>query len=294
MSALRTTVLVGTALVAFAGNSILCRAALATGHADPATFTAVRLVAGAVVLAALVRVRGGSLGVARAGTGYRALALFAYASLFSWAYVRIPAGVGALVLFGFVQLTMIAAAVRAGAGPRGVQWAGIGLALAGLAALALRGVTAPDPLGVGMMAGAGVAWGVYTLRGRRLSAPLSTTATSFLGAVPLAVVTLGVVAGLGGLRSDATGLACALASGGLASGLGYAVWYAVLPSIDTTRAAAVQLAVPVLAAAAGVVVLGEALTARLVGASAAVLLGIALATIRSRRVRPEVHQSGGR
>lgn len=282
MSPLRTATLVGLALVAFAGNSILCRAALATGHADPATFTAVRLVAGAVVLATLALARGRGLAEARPGAGPRALALLAYATLFSWAYVRIPAGVGALALFGCVQLTMTAAAVRAGDGPRGRQWAGIGLALLGLAALALRGDRAPDALGLGMMAGSGVAWGLFTLMGRRAAGPLAATATAFVGAAPLALVGLGVAALSTGLHGDATGLSCALASGALTSGVGYAIWYAVLPSLDRTRAAAVQLAVPVLAAAAGVFLLGEPVTARLLGASAAILAGIALATLSSR------------
>lgn len=157
MSSIRVPLLVATALVAFAANSVLCRAALAGGHAEPATFTLVRVAAGATVLAGLARASGTPLQVACVGVVSRALCLFAYAALFSWAYVRIPAGVGALVLFACVQLTMIAAAVRAGSGPRGIQWAGIASAIGGLAALTLPGTSSLDPVGLVLMAGAGVA-----------------------------------------------------------------------------------------------------------------------------------------
>lgn len=279
MSSIRVPLLVATALVAFAANSVLCRAALVGGHAEPATFTLVRVAAGAAVLAGLARARGTPLRVARVGVVSRALCLFAYAALFSWAYVRIPAGVGALVLFACVQLTMIGAAVRAGAGPRGIQWAGIASAIGGLGALTLPQTSSLDPVGLVLMAGAGAAWGLYTLRGRRTGSPLAAAATSFVGALPLAVASAAVVATTTGLRADATGLALATASGALASGLGYAVWYAVLPSVDTTKAAVVQLAVPVLAAIAGAIVLGEAASLRLVASSAAILGGIALVTV---------------
>jgi drug/metabolite transporter (DMT)-like permease len=283
---LRAPTLVGAALVAFAGNSILCRAALASGRTDPATCTLVRIGAGAATLFALARLRRTPLSSARGGVVPRSIALFAYAALFSFAYVRIPAGVGALVLFACVQLTMIAAAIREHAGPRGSQWIGIALALAGLAALTLPGAAAPDAVGVALMAASGVAWGVYTLRGRRASAPLATTATSFLGAAPLAMLAAAILAATGGLRFDAAGLAVAAASGAITSGLGYAVWYAALPSIGTTRAAVVQLAVPVLAAFAGVVILGESASVRLALSSAAILGGIAITIVAGRaRIR---------
>lgn len=273
----RTALLAGCALLAFAGNSILCRGALAGHHVDPATFTLVRIATGAGMLAVLAR--GRARGDGRR-TPARAIALFAYAALFSWAYVRVPAGPGALVLFAAVQLTMLVAAVRAGVGPRGVQWAGLALALGGLATLTLPGATAPDPVGVLAMAGAGVAWGAYSLLGRGAGDPVVATAAAFLGALPLALVAGAVAWTTGTVRADATGLALATASGAGLSGLGYVVWYTVLPALGTTRAAVLQLAVPVLAAVAATLLLGEAPSLRLVAAGAAVLGGIALATLR--------------
>jgi drug/metabolite transporter (DMT)-like permease len=275
-ASLRTWALVGASLVAFAANSLLCRAALAGDRTDPATFTLIRIGSGAVALFALTRGGGGRLSAARSGVVARAVSLFAYAALFSWAYARISAGVGALVLFGCVQLTMVAAAVRAGAGPRGLQAAGIALAFAGLVVLTLPGASAPDPLGTALMAGSGVAWGVYTWLGRRAGTPLATTATSFLCAAPLALLAAAGAALLGRVHADGGGVAAAVASGAVTSGLGYAVWYAVLPSIDTARAAVVQTAVPVLAALAGVLFLGESVGVRWIVSSLAILGGIVL------------------
>lgn len=275
----RTPLLAGSALLAFAGNSILCRGALADAHADPATFTLVRLASGAAVLAAVARARRPAPPASRSAVP-RAVALFAYAALFSWAYVRVAAGPGALVLFAAVQLTMLAAAIRAGVGPRGAQWAGLALALGGLATLTLPGATAPDPWGVVAMAGAGIAWGAYSLRGRDAGDPTAATARAFLGALPLAVVVAGLAWHAGTLRCDPRGLALAVASGAVFSGLGYVVWYAALPRLPTTTAAIVQLAVPVLAALGATLLLGEAPTLRLAVAGAAVLTGIAIATRR--------------
>jgi drug/metabolite transporter (DMT)-like permease len=278
----RLAALVLAVLAAFAGNSLLCRAALGEGATDPATFTFVRLASGALVLLGIARARGGER---RAGGSWAgALGLFAYAALFSWAYVRIPAGVGALVLFAFVQLTMLGGAVRAGAGPTRVQGVGIVLALAGLAVLVLPGAAAPDALGVVLMAGSGVAWGAYSLLGRRAGSPLEATARSFVGAVPLGLAMLAAGAATEGLRTDLRGLALAVASGALASGLGYVLWYAVLARLDATRAAAVQLAVPVLAALGGIAFLGEPPTVRLAVAAAAIVGGIGLAIGKRRGV----------
>lgn len=279
----RTALLAGCALLAFAGNSILCRGALAGHHVDPATFTLVRVATGAAVLALLAR--GRARGDRRRGPA-RAIALFAYAALFSWAYVRVPAGPGALVLFAAVQLTMLVAAVRAGVGPRGMQWAGLALALGGLATLTLPGATAPDPVGVLAMAGAGVAWGAYSLLGRSAGDPVAATAAAFLGALPLAVGFGAVAWQAGTLHADATGLVLATASGAVLSGLGYVVWYTVLPALGTARAAVLQLAVPILAALAAIAFLGEAPSLRLAIAAAAVLGGIALATWRRTAAPP--------
>jgi drug/metabolite transporter (DMT)-like permease len=282
MSTAQTVGLVCAALVCFAGNSLLCREALAHGAMDPGTFTFLRLSAGAVVLATLARSRG-SIREARAAGLAGALSLFGYAAFFSWAYVRIPAGIGALVLFAFVQTTMIAWAIRSGAGPRGVQWLGVAMALGGVGMLALPGAAAPDPVGVLLMAASGVAWGVYSLLGRRVGSPITATAASFVRSVPFALGALLLAATMSGLRWDGRTIALALASGGLTSGLGYVIWYKVLPHLEATHAAVVQLAVPVLAAGGGIVLLGEKPTPTLAVASATILGGLALATMPRRK-----------
>jgi drug/metabolite transporter (DMT)-like permease len=202
-----------------------------------------------------------------------ALTLFVYAAAFSLAYVRIGAGVGSLLLFGAVQLTMVGWSALRGTRPRPAQVAGILVASAGLGWLALPGAATPDPAGAGLMLVAGAAWGVYTLRGRPGRDPLATTAHNFLLAAPLAAA-FGVASAPGSL--SAAGLALAVASGALASGGGYTLWYAVVPALGPTRAAAVQLAVPVLAGLGSTALLGERLTPRIAAAGVAILLGIGL------------------
>ena len=280
--------LTALAMVAFAANSVLARLALRTTAIDASTFTAVRIGAGAVVLVLLARSRRGS-GVRgerapreRAGSWASALALLGYAAAFSFAYLSLSAGTGALVLFGAVQITMIGAGWAAGERLSGRQLAGTALALAGLVVLVAPGVRAP-PLGAaGLMAASGVAWGVYSLRGRGAGAPVAVSAGNFARAVPLALG-LAVAAALAGRppQLDGLGLAYAVASGAVTSGLGYAVWYAVLPALRASTAATVQLSVPVLAALGGVALLAEPVTARLAVASAVTLGGIAL-VVRGR------------
>lgn len=204
-------------------------------------------------------------------------ALFAYAAAFSFAYVRITAGTGALLLFGSVQATMIGAGVVHGERPRLGEWVGLAVASAGLMLLAAPGAEAPDPLGAALMVVAGVAWGAYSLRGRGSTEPLGSTAVHFLRAVPLAVVLLAGAAVLRPVHVTSSGLALATASGAVASGIGYSLWYAALPSLTATRASLVQLSVPALAALGGVALLGETLTIRLLVSAAALLGGIALA-----------------
>lgn len=269
---LRTATLTAASLVCFAANSLLCRAALRPRLVDPATFTTIRIASGALVLALVLalarraRPAGGSAG--------SALALFGYAAAFSLAYVRIGAGVGALLLFGAVQATMVGWTALRGARPRPVQGVGLALALAGLAWLALPGAGAPDPLGAALMLGAGVAWGAYSLRGGGGRDPLATTAHNFLLGVPLALALSAALAH--GTSASGEGAALAVASGALASGGGYSLWYAVVPSLGATRAAAVQLAVPVLAGAGASVFLGERLTVHVAAAGLTILAGIAI------------------
>jgi drug/metabolite transporter (DMT)-like permease len=278
----RVTLLTLSALAGFAANSLLCRAALAAGAADAVTFTTVRIVSGAVVLATLAARTPPRVAPWRAGSGVSAAALFAYALLFSLAYVRIGAAVGALLLFGAVQATMLGWGIARGERPRRREWAGLGLALGGLVALVWPGLSAPDPRGAVLMLGAGVAWGVYSLRGRGAREPLRETAGNFVRAVPLALVAS--VAAFSPPQMDARGALLAVLSGALASGVGYSLWYAALPVLTATRAAIVQLSVPVLAAGAAALLLGETAGPRLMACGAAILGGVALAlTARARR-----------
>ncbi len=272
----RTAFLAAAALTGFAANSLLCRLALGPRLVDAATFTGVRLLSGAVVLAFLVSVRSGAS--RPVGSWRAAFALFAYAAAFSFAYLALPAGTGALILFGVVQATMIGWGLVGGERFRPVEWLGLGLAVSGLVALTLPGLSAPDPAGALFMAVAGLAWGVYSLLGRGTKDPLAATAGNFLRAVPMALTLLAGVTLFGAVpHATARGLVLAVVSGALASGIGYSLWYAALRHLPASRAAIAQLAVPALAAAGGVVLLAEPLTPRLVLAGAAILAGVATA-----------------
>jgi len=261
------------AMLAFAANSLLCRLALLQGGIDPASFGTVRIVSGTIALALIVRWRAG--GAKEAGGDWLSAAmLFAYVALFSFAYVSVAAGTGALILFGAVQLTMFGAALRAGERFAPLACAGLAVAALGLVYLVLPGVSAPPIVGALLMALAGVAWGVYSLRGRGALDPLGATAGNFLRAAPMALVLwlpfIGVAhAGVGGIL-------LAVASGAITSGVGYAIWYTALRELSAMRAATVQLSVPVITAFGAVLFLAEPLTLRLGLASVAILGGIAL------------------
>lgn len=275
-------------MVAFASNSLLTRAALGTGAIDAATFTAIRLAAGAAVLVPLARARTGTWTSAwRCGTIGPAM-LVAYALPFSFAYVRIGAAVGALVLFPAVQLTMIGYGLARGERPSAASWAGIALALAGLAMLTLPSVTRPDAIGCMLMASAGVAWAAYSIAGRQSGDPVAANAASFLWGGLLCVMLAAT------RRTDmgatAHGVALAAISGAVTSGLGYALWYRVLPRLSVTQAAASQLSVPIIAALGAAVVLGERLTPTLMVSGAATVLGVGLVL----RARPVPRPSDGR
>lgn len=275
----RLVFLVVLAMIAFAANSLLCRAALRDSGIDPASFTTIRIASGAAVLWVIARMRGGTM--TSAGSWGSAAALFGYAAAFSFAYIELPAAVGALILFCAVQVTMIGWGLwrgeRIGAG----QAAGLALAIGGLVGLLWPGLSAPPPGSAALMLAAGIAWGIYSLRGRRSGDPTIATAGNFMRAVPFAVV-LSLFT-LGGAKAGTAGVLYAIASGALASGLGYAIWYTALPGLTSTKAATIQLSVPVIAAAAAVVLLDEAITLRLVLGSAAILGGIALVVMAKRR-----------
>jgi drug/metabolite transporter (DMT)-like permease len=284
---MRTAGLTVAALVGFAANSLLCRMALGPRLVDAATFTSIRVVSGALALLILVRVAAApssrnATPAGGAGSWGSAAALFAYAAAFSFAYLRIGAGAGALLLFGAVQATMLAWALRGGERLRWPEWAGLLAAVAGLAALVRPGLSAPDPAGAALMIAAGVAWGAYSLRGRGARAPLIATASNFARAVPLALaLSLACVASM---HVSPRGALLAAASGALTSGVGYSLWYAALGGLTATQAAIVQLSVPVLAAAGGVALLGEALTPRLSACGVVILGGVALAVVGRQKI----------
>jgi drug/metabolite transporter (DMT)-like permease len=287
--ALVTALLTVLAMLAFAANSLLCRIALRAGGIDPASFAAIRLAAGAVtlllVMAWKVRRTPTQAGlVGTAGDWPSAAMLFLYVACFSFAYLRLPAGSGALILFGAVQLSMLAAGLRAGERLMATGWSGLALAGGGLVFLLLPGVAAPAPAGAALMAVAGVAWGIYSLRGRGAPDPLAATGGNFVRATPLGIVLwLAWMGWMKDAHADANGTMLALASGTLTSGLGYVVWYAALPRLAALQAASVQLSVPLIAAFGGVLLLDEAFTARLAVASVAILGGIALVLLKGRR-----------
>ena len=279
MSRARLFVLVVLTLIAFAGNSLLCRVALKSTQIDAATFTTVRIVSGALALWLIVRLRDGVRPVA--GSWRSALALFAYAAAFSFAYISLPAGTGALLLFGAVQATMIGYGLSRGERLSRIQTLGVVLAFGGLIGLLLPGLSAPPLQGSALMLAAGAAWGVYSLRGKGAGDPLRATAGNFLRAVPFAIVLS--IAALQWLSVDRAGIGYAVASGALTSGVGYAIWYTALPGLKATHAATVQLSVPVIAALGGIAFLGEHLTLRLLAAAAAILGGIAMVVLERRR-----------
>ena len=306
-------------MIAFASNSLLCRAALKQTHIDAASFTFVRIFSGAVGLSVILTIqgllrvegtasppgeslapragfpspesspkgRGGSfslreeVGIRGSGNWISALALFVYAAGFSFAYVNLSAGTGALLLFGAVQATMILWGLHKGERLDAIQITGLVVAVTGLVILVFPGLSAPPLIGSILMPGAGVAWGVYSLRGKGVQNPASVTAGNFVGAVPFSVV-VGIFF-LPWAHVDPAGVGYAIISGVIASGLGYVIWYSALPGLKAASAATVQLSVPVLAATGGILLLGESITLRYVLASLAVLGGIALvATLHSQ------------
>lgn len=271
------------AMIAFAANSLLCRAALKTTSIDAGSFTTIRLVAGALALWLIAMMRGGTSRLwPSEGSWFSALALFAYAAGFSFAYLRLPAAVGALILFCMVQMTMISYGLWAGERLRPGQVAGLILAVGGLVALLLPGLSAPPLDGAALMAVAGIAWGIYSLRGRRFRDPTSATAGNFLRSVPFTVILSLVL--LRHANLDPVGILYAIASGAVTSGIGYAIWYAALPSLSATTAASIQLSVPVITALGGIAFLGEAMSLRLLLSSIAIIGGIALVIAARRRI----------
>ena len=288
-SVAKTVLLTTLAMMAFAANSVLNRIALAEGAADALTYTGVRLASGAVMLVLILAWRGGLARLGQMGGSIGgATALFVYAIAFSFAYLELAAGTGALLLFATVQLGMLGWAIRKGDMPGWIEWGGFAVAAVFLVLLLLPGLSAPAPLGTVLMVVAGLAWAVYTLLGRGSARPLVDTGGNFLRCLPLAILLI-----LPGIFMQSTSLAgwiYAMASGALASGLGYAIWYGVLPALERSTAAYVQLSVPAIAALGGVVFIAEPLTLRLMLCSAGILGGIGLALWGAdQRKRPAPH-----
>jgi drug/metabolite transporter (DMT)-like permease len=267
--------LTALAMVAFAANSLLCRLALGAAQIDAASYTSLRLLSGALTLWAIVALSRRAGPVPEGGGWVSGVMLFLYAIAFSFAYLTLDAGTGALILFGAVQVTMIVIGFIEGHRPHALEWLGLISAFGGLVYLVSPGISAPAPLGSMLMAVAGIAWGIYSLRGRGSGDPVVATAANFARAVPFAlIVSLLAVADF---QVTDRGAWLAVLSGAVASGVGYVIWYAALKGLTTTRAAIVQLSVPVLAAIGGVLFLSEEITPRLIISSIVILGGIALA-----------------
>jgi drug/metabolite transporter (DMT)-like permease len=280
----KTVLLTTLTLIAFAANSVLARAALGSDSIDAASYTSIRLISGALVLYLIVHInRTGSRSGAR-GSWWAALMLFLYAISFSFAYITLETGTGALILFGAVQITMILASLMAGTRLRLAEWLGVAIAFGGFVYLVLPGVTAPPLIGFLLMALAGIAWGLYTLKGRGSDHALLDTAYNFIRTVPLALVV--AVLAIGKVHYSMEGLVLAATSGAVASGLGYTIWYIALGGLSATQAAVVQLLVPVIAALGGVVFVAEPITLRLLLSALLILGGILLVVLGRRRSRP--------
>jgi drug/metabolite transporter (DMT)-like permease len=284
----RTAFLTVLALISFAANSVLCRLALEEPAIDPASYTAVRLITGAITLWLITAFRRNGAFGKSGGSWISAVMLFLYAATFSFAYISLSAGTGALTLFAAVQITMIAVGLYTGERPAILEWLGLFIAISGLIYLVSPGITAPSTLGSVLMAIAGSAWGIYSLRGRGASDPIGDTTANFLRTVPFAVGI--VLAWLPTLTMTPMGFLWAALSGSITSGVGYVLWYAALPHLTATRAATVQLAPAPLAALGGVVFLSEALSLRLVISTVVILGGVAMAISR-RKATPEQQES---
>jgi drug/metabolite transporter (DMT)-like permease len=285
---LRTILLTIAALICFAFNSILCRLALGGGSIDPASFTLIRLVSAAAILFLIVALtsKEGSLPARKKkGSVVSAVYLFVYAIAFSFAYLGLTTATGALILFGCVQATMLIYGLVRGERPGAMEWAGLALALAGLVYLVLPGLESPPLVSSLLMATAGIAWGFYTLRGRGSTDPVAETAGNFKFAVPMVV--LASIPFAASIGISPRGAILAVLSGAVASGIGYSIWYAALRGHTSSSAAVVQLSVPVIAAAGGLILLGESLSIRLVIASILILGGIWLAVNGAARAKRE-------
>jgi drug/metabolite transporter (DMT)-like permease len=276
ISLLKTILFTGIALIAFAANSVLCRLALGDNTIDASSFTVIRLLSGAIVLFAILRFSNKSKPQSN-NSWLAASMLFLYAVTFSFAYITLDTGTGALILFGSVQITLIFLALMSGNRLLIIEWAGVLIAFAGFVYLILPGVSTPSLLGFTLMTIAGVAWGIYTLKGKGSANPLADTATNFIRTIPFLILLALFTFQHAQLSME--GIVLAILSGAIASGIGYSIWYAALAGLSTTQAAVVQLLVPVIAALGGIVFVSETITLRLFFSAIMVLGGIFLVVV---------------
>ncbi|MBT8350059.1 MAG: DMT family transporter [Deltaproteobacteria bacterium] len=265
------------ALIAFAANSVLCRLALGERTIDASGFTVIRLLAGAMVLLAIISIKGNKTDLVTKGSWSASLMLFLYAITFSFAYITLNTGTGALILFGSVQITMILLSLISGDRLHITEWTGVIIAFIGFVYLILPGVTTPSAIGFLLMIVAGIAWGVYTLKGRSSDDPLMDTAFNFLRTVPLVII-LAIIT-VKNVHYSYEGILLAAISGGITSGIGYAIWYVALGGLSATQAAVVQLLVPVIAAIGGIIFVSETLTLRLIVSATMILGGILMVVL---------------
>jgi drug/metabolite transporter (DMT)-like permease len=270
----KTLIFTIVALIAFAANSVLCRMALGASSIDAASFTIIRLLSGALILAAILQIGGKKSSNSQNGSWFASVMLFAYAITFSFAYITLDTGTGALILFGAVQITMILVSLASGNRLHITEWLGMAIAFAGFVYLVLPSVTTPSIAGFLLMTAAGIAWGIYTLRGRGSDNPLIDTAYNFLRTIP--VILIVAIITIPYARYSTQGVVLAILSGAIASGIGYSIWYRALGGLTATQAAVVQLLVPVIAAIGGIVFVSEAITLRLMLSSLLILGGILL------------------
>jgi drug/metabolite transporter (DMT)-like permease len=278
---LKTSLLTGLALIAFAANSVLCRLALGNGAIDASSFTAIRLLSGAVALFIILSLKGSikesNKGTSSKGSWSAAFTLFLYAITFSYAYLSVDTGTGALILFGSVQITMIILSLISGTRLHFIEWSGVILAFTGFIYLVLPNITTPSIDGFMLMTVSGTSWGIYTLKGRGSKNPLMDTTYNFLRTIPF-VVLLAVFT-LQNMAYSSEGIVLALISGAITSGVGYTIWYIALGGLSSTQAAVIQLSVPVIAAIGGVIFVSETITIRLVISATIVLSGILMVVL---------------
>jgi drug/metabolite transporter (DMT)-like permease len=273
----KTLIFTSLALIAFAANSVLCRLALGDKTIDASSFTAIRLLSGAIVLLLITGISSNKSNATTKGSWSASLMLFLYAITFSFAYITLDTGTGALILFGSVQITMILLSLISGNRLHIIEWTGITISFAGFVYLILPGVSTPSTTGFLLMTTAGIAWGIYTLKGRGSINPLMDTAYNFFRTIPLVII-LAIVT-LQNAQYSFEGIVLAVLSGGIASGIGYAIWYVALGGLSSTQAAVVQLLVPVIAAFGGVIFVSEVVTLRLTISATMILGGILMVVL---------------